>query len=183
MELLKNLEAILFVSGGPIVKSKLASLIGVGKKDIDQLIEEYKAQSDQRGIRIMIHDDTVSLVTSPETSGVIQKLISEELQSNLSKAGLEALTIVLYKGPVTRTEVNFIRGVESSVTLQTLLMRGLIERAPNPNDSRSYIYSSSRSLLKHLGISSLQDLPHYQELKKLKNDEITDAIQHHKMND
>ena len=85
--------------------------------------------------------------------------IEKELSREIGEAGLEVLAIVLYRGPSTRSQIDYIRGVNTSSTVRTLLARGLIERASNPNDSREYLYRPTTELLAHLGVSGVTDLP------------------------
>jgi segregation and condensation protein B len=88
-------------------------------------------------------------------------LIKNELQDSLSNAAAEVVSIVAYKGPISRIEIEAIRGVNCSYTLRSLLLRGLIERNDNPGDGRGYIYSISFDFLKKLGISDVKKLPDY----------------------
>ncbi|HEY4498607.1 MAG TPA: SMC-Scp complex subunit ScpB, partial [Candidatus Paceibacterota bacterium] len=106
-------------------------------------------------------EDEVMLGTAPELSELIQTLTKEELSKDLGKAGLETLSIILYFGPITRSEIDYIRGVNSTFVLRTLLIRGLIERVQNKADQRSFLYKPTFELLSHLGIKDIQHLPEY----------------------
>jgi segregation and condensation protein B len=88
-------------------------------------------------------------------------LVKSELQDSLSNAAMEVVSIVAYRGPVSKTEIEAIRGVNCAYTLRNLLLRGLIERSDNPNDSRGYVYSISFDFLKKLGIEDVKKLPEY----------------------
>ena len=92
---------------------------------------------------------------------MIEELCKEELSRDLGKAGLETLSIVLYRGPITRSGIDYIRGVNSTFILRNLLIRGLVEKIPNPNDQRSFLYRATFDLLSHLGIPRVEDLPEY----------------------
>ena len=100
-------------------------------------------------------------------------MVKSEIQENLSKASLEVLSIVAYRGPVTRAEVEAIRGVNCSFTLRALLMRGLLGRIENPKDNRSYIYKISFDFLKKMGLERIEQLPDFETLSK---DERVDSI-------
>src|SRR3989344_3911323 len=114
-----------------------------------------------RGVTLIEKDDEVMLGTAPEASGMIEELSKEELSRDLGKAGLETLSIVLYRGPITRSGIDYICGVNSTFILRNLLIRGLVEKIPNPNDQRSFLYRATFDLLSHLGIPRVEDLPEY----------------------
>jgi segregation and condensation protein B len=115
-----------------------------------------------RGVQVLEKDGEVMLGTHPEASAIIEQLTKEELNRDLGKAGLETLTIVLYKGPITRAELDYIRGVNSSFILRHLTVRGLVDKVVNPADSRSFLYQPSFEVLQHLGITKKEELPDYE---------------------
>src|SRR6185295_5857915 len=84
----------------------------------------------------------------------------------VGRAGQEVLSAVLYRGPLTRSEIDFIRGVNSSQTLRTLTMRGLVRKVQNPKDSRSFLYEATTELLATLGVARARDLPDYAEVRE-----------------
>ena len=86
------------------------------------------------------------------------------MQESLSKAALEVLAVIAYRGPIARAEIEAVRGVNCSVTVRNLLMRGLIDRYENADDSRGYLYSVSFPFLRELGLSSVAELPDYETL-------------------
>jgi segregation and condensation protein B len=88
------------------------------------------------------------------------------MQEGLSKAALEVLSIIAYKGPISRAEIESIRGVNCSFTLRSLMMKGLLERIDNPKDGRGYLYKISFEFMKKLGIENIDKLPDYQELSQ-----------------
>ena len=118
------------------------------------------------GLRIISKGDRIQMVSSPKNSKYIEKLIKQDLQKELTPASLETLAIVAYKEPITRAEIDEIRGVNSSFMLRNLLIRGLIERRENPKDARSYVYEISFNFLKKLGLKSKKELPEYKKLSK-----------------
>lgn len=168
MNIKSIIESILFSVGEPISIEKIAKILGKNQKIINQTIdilkEDYKNQD--RGLQILIKNEKIQLVSSPENSQYIEKLIKHELQEDLTPASIETLTIIAYKGPITRAEIDEIRGVNSSFILRNLLIRGLIERKGHPEDARAYIYEISFDFLKKLGISSIKELPEYEKLNK-----------------
>jgi segregation and condensation protein B len=161
-----RIEAILFYKNEPVSREDLASFLGVSIEDIDRGLIELTKTLSSRGIRLIQHKDSVSLVTAPEYSDLIEKITKEELKKDLTEASLETLSIVCYKGPVTRKEIEYIRGVNSSMSLRTLLIRGLIERVPSKLDERIYLYSPTTDTLAYLGIGSLTELPSYERMQK-----------------
>ena len=163
------IESILFSIGEPISIEKIAKTIGENmdsvKIIIDELEKEYENQN--RGLRIIKKGEEIQLVSSPNNSSYIEKLIKNELQEDLTSASLEVLAIVAYKGPITRAEIEEIRGVNSSFTLRNLLIRGLVDRKGRSEDSRAYIYEISFDFLKKLGLKSIEELPEYKKLNNL----------------
>lgn len=166
MTLKSKIEALLFYKAEPMSITYLVKILNVSGLNINEVdarnaLVELEEDLSTGGIRIIFKDDTVILGTAPELSDLIEGLAKEELNKNLGRAGLETLTIILYKGPVSKSEIDYIRGVNSGYILRNLLIRGLIERKTNPSDKRTFIYSSSIDLMKHLGIMKIEDLPEY----------------------
>jgi segregation and condensation protein B len=162
------IESILFVSGEPIKIKKIVAVTKFSNEEIKNGIESLKQDlvSTNRGIRIIEKEDEVQMVTNSENAELINTFLKNELEQGLTRASLETLAIVAYRGPLTRMEVEQIRGVNCSFALRYLLLRGLIDRVENPNDSRSWHYKISFDFLKKLNFSRIEDLPRYEELKK-----------------
>ncbi|MDE1988476.1 MAG: SMC-Scp complex subunit ScpB, partial [Patescibacteria group bacterium] len=97
---------------------------------------------------------------------VIETLTREDLVKDLGKTGLETISIILYKGPISRAEIDYIRGARSNFILRNLLMRGLIEKVAKLDDNRAFLYKPSFELLSYLGLSKIEDAPEYAEVKK-----------------
>jgi segregation and condensation protein B len=110
--------------------------------------------------------DEITLGTNPEFSKLIEHLQKEELKKDLSKASLETLSVVLYKNSVTRAEIDYIRGVNSSFTLRMLSIRGLVEKSLDPKDNRRYIYKPTFELLSFMGVKNVEELPEYKEINE-----------------
>lgn len=166
MNLKSIIESILFSVGEPISVDKLAKTLGKNKNLIKKIIEDLESdyKKKNRGLRIIKKGEKIQLVSSSENSLYIEKLIKNELQEGLTPASLEALAVIAYKGPITRAEIEEIRGVNCSFILRNLLIRGLIERKGHPQDARAYIYEISFDFLKKLGLSSIEELPEYKKL-------------------
>lgn len=164
MELEKKIEAILFYTAEPVKVSFLAKTlevkIGIVKIALSSLSESLK----DRGIKLVEHDEEVSLVTSPEFASLIEKIIKEERERDLGRAGIETLTIIAYKGPVTKKEIEYIRGVNSQYALRSLLLRGLIER--NSGVDGKVVYTVTSDTIRFLGLTNISELPEFEDLNK-----------------
>ncbi len=161
MTLSSRIEAILFWKGEPVSFKKLAEILDVSKEQVRDALEGLDESLKDRGITLVRKDDEVLLGTSREMSALIEKLTKEELMKDLGKAGLETLSIILYKGPIKRSEIDYIRGVNSAFIVRNLLVRGLVERISDSKDQRGYLYRPTFDLMTYLGVSKIQDLPEY----------------------
>ena len=164
-----NIESILFVAGEPVSEKKLAHVLSVDsatlKEALSQLGTAYQNNPDS-GLTLLFHKDQVSLATKPEQAPLIELLTKETLQESLTKTQLEVLSIIAYRGPISRPEIEAIRGVNCSFTLRNLLMRELIEREGNPANLRGYVYTLSAPFLMTLGVSAIEELPDYNKLRE-----------------
>lgn len=164
-QLSQNIEAILFHKAEAVSLKELTSILDVSEDALKQSIDELKETLAGRGVALMEHDGSVMLGTTPQTAIVIEKLIKDELDKDLGKAGLETLSIILYRGPVSRSEIDYIRGVNSSYILRNMVIRGLIERRTDPH-KKMFVYKPTFELLSYLGITSVKDLPEYETVQK-----------------
>jgi segregation and condensation protein B len=170
MNLDKKIEALLFFKGEPVKVNDLVRLLRADRNAISSALKQLESALSDRGVRLMSKDDEVMLGTAPEASKLIEDIRREELNKDLGKAGIETLSIVLYRGPVTRAEIDYIRGVNSTFILRNLLVRGLIERVSNPKDQRGFLYKPSFELFSFLGIGKIDELPEFDTVKSdLKN--------------
>ncbi|MDR3558067.1 MAG: SMC-Scp complex subunit ScpB [Candidatus Pacebacteria bacterium] len=171
MNLNAKIEAILFWKAEPVSIKKLASLLStddakISEDEVKAALIELEKNLVGRGVTLVQTDEDVMLGTAKELSPLIEQLTKDELSRDLGKAGLETLSIVLYQGPISRADIDYIRGVNSQFILRALLIRGLVERVENPADARSYLYKTTLDLLSHLGISKVTDLPEYEAVRK-----------------
>lgn len=173
MKLDQSLEAILFHQGVPLSRKRLRELLKCDAAALDTAIEELESRLSNGGLRLVKKDDELMLGTAPEQSALIEQMTKEELSKDLSKAALETLSVVLYKGPITRGEIDHIRGVNSTFILRNLLVRGLVEKIENPTDQRSFLYRPSFDLLQTLGVTEVSGMPGYDEaIAKLASFEV-----------
>ncbi len=162
-----KIEVILFFKGEPVTLKKLEEILKVSKEEITEAVSNLKNNLSGRGVVLIQKEDQISMGTAPEFSILIENLQKEELNKDLSKASLETLSIVLYKSGVSRAEIDYIRGVNSSFTLRALSVRGLVEKTSDPKDSRKYIYKPTLELLSFMGVKSIEELIDYEEVKKM----------------
>jgi segregation and condensation protein B len=165
MQIEQKLEAILFWKGEPMSKKKLGEVLKVSAEEINEAVLKLKENLQSRGVALVENGDDLMLGTAPELSSLLEDLQKEEINKDLSKAALETLSIVMYKNGVSRSEIDYIRGVNSSFTLRALSVRGLIEKITDLKDSRRYIYKPSFELLSYMGVKSVEELPEYAEVK------------------
>lgn len=166
---LPKLEALLFIYGEPIEIKKLAKIFGVKEEEIKSGVAalEEELKKEERGLTLVEDKGRIQLATKPEFSKLLEDLTKEEFAEDLTPAALETLSIVSYAGPISRADLEYIRGVNSSFILRALLMRGLVEREPDPKRPNAFVYTASFDLLKKLGLYKNSDLPEYQKYKDL----------------
>ncbi|MEK7162884.1 MAG: SMC-Scp complex subunit ScpB [Patescibacteria group bacterium] len=162
-------EALLFVYGEPISIKKISGIFKIDQTIADNLIKELeeKLKADNRGLMLIFSNNQVQLTTKPDFSSILENFIKEEFKENLTPASLETLALIAYLGPMSRVQIDYYRGVNSSFILRNLLIRGLIERLPNPQKNNIYLYQPSFDLLKYLGISKIEELPEYDKFKSI----------------
>jgi segregation and condensation protein B len=171
-----QLEAVLFTAGEPMSKKKLASLLDVSVDQVDAALAMLRADLKGRGVALIETKDEVELRTSADAAPLMKKLREGELSRDLGRAGLEALAVVLYReNGATRSEIDWIRGVNSSAIVRSLLLRGLVERIEDPADRRKMRYRATTDALAHLGITTVRQLPRFAELAHETTGAITAA--------
>ncbi|MCL5782148.1 MAG: SMC-Scp complex subunit ScpB [Patescibacteria group bacterium] len=186
MNIEQKIEAILFWKGEPMRIAKLAEMLGIDFVACEQAIERLQALLHDRAVTIVRAGDTVAIGTKGAFSELIEQLTKEELSRDLGKAGTETLSIILYEGPISRSEIDHIRGVNSQFILRNLLIRGLVDRIEDAKDARVFLYKSSMNLLAHLGIGKIEDMPEYESVRKdietFRQSTINDGISGDTMN-
>lgn len=163
MELPNLIESLLFYYAEPLTLAKLAVLVKRSEDEVRDALLVLEERLSSSGVRLLRNNDTVLLGTAPDASTIIEEITKDELSRDLSKSALETLAIVLYKGPLTRSEIDYIRGVNSTFILRNLLIRGLVEKIENPDDQRSFHYRSTFALLEYMGITKKEELPEWSE--------------------
>ena len=158
-----KLQAVLFVAGEPVSKKRLAALLEASPEQLRSAALALRDQLLGTGLALIEAGEDIELRTTPEAAPLIQKLRESELSRDLGKAGLETLAIILYKNGATRSEIDWVRGVNSAAALRSLTLRGLITRNEDANDRRKIRYTTTIEALAHLGLTSVKELPRYEE--------------------
>lgn len=162
LSLFGALESLLFVSDGPVETTQIARALeldaGVVEALLRQLDDEYRGQ--QRGFRLMERNGRFQLVTAPAAAALIETFLNLDMTAKLSAPALETLAVVAYRQPVTRAQVEAVRGVDCSGILRSLLQRGLIEEVDRLDaPGRPVLYGVTDLFMQHFGLTSLQELP------------------------
>ena len=155
-----KLEAILFVAAEPVMTAQLAEALDVAASVIERGLNELDASLLTRGLRLQRHAGRVQLTTAPQLAELIERFLGLEATSHLSRAALETLAIIAYQQPVTRPQIDSIRGVNSDSMMKSLLNKGLIlesGRADGPG--RPILYSTTPEFLQHFGLNSILEMP------------------------
>jgi len=168
LNLSATLEALLFVSGEPCNAEKISSVLKIPVQEVENgmktLDEELK--SNNRGLSILKSEDGFQLTTSSKLKDMVESFTKHGMHEQLSSAASETLAIVAYRGPINKAGIEAIRGVNSSFTLRLLAIRGLIEKYPNPSDSRINLYRVTSDFMCYLGISKIEELPEYEKISQ-----------------
>ncbi|MBR6164698.1 MAG: SMC-Scp complex subunit ScpB [Clostridia bacterium] len=157
-----RIEAILFVAGEAVGIRDMAKALQIDEKALQEALNEIGSEYDyeQRGFLLKRFGDKVQLATRPLYSDDVLRLLQPVQQQSLSQAAMETLAVVAYKQPVTRAEVEQIRGVKCDYSLQSLMMKGLIQEAGRKDTiGRPILYATTDMFLSHFGIRELEDLP------------------------
>lgn len=155
-----QVEGVLFYKAEPVKKRALCALFHVELPLLEEALLELQNRLLSGATRLVVTETEVELVTAPVLDPLIDSIRKDELRRDIGKAGAETLAIVLYRGPITRVEIDRIRGVNSSFILRNLMMRGLVERTTQGKQNQ---YQGTTALLAHLGITTRTDLPGFKE--------------------
>lgn len=167
MTLPAKIEALLFISPRPLSLNKLAALTATDVEQVEAAVKAISAacEGDSRGLRLLRHGQSVQMVSSPDEAKLVADFIKEEQRSELTKPALETLTIIAYRGPIAKVELDTIRGVNCSLIIRNLLIKGLIESSEEKRTMTTR-YSVTFDFLRWLGLNSVEGLPDYLKLNK-----------------
>jgi segregation and condensation protein B len=152
--MLEKVITLLFLSGDPIAIKKMAEFLKITEAEIAENVPYVKSKLEEVGLTILESEEGLSIVTKPEQASFVEEWTKIELQGELTPAALQVLTLVAYLGYPTREQISYIRGVQSSQSIRTLAVRGLINRVGE-------ICSLTADSLKQLGITKVEELPDY----------------------
>ena len=159
-----RIEALLFVAPGAVTPAQLAAALEVPLVEVEQglanLRERYESRAAESGLRLQRHLGRVQLTSTPQAASVIERFLGLDATSRLTRAALEALAIIAYQQPVTRPQIDAIRGVNSDGVLKTLLSKGLVQevgRAEAPG--RPILYGTTPEFLQYFGLNTLDEMP------------------------
>ncbi|HEX3099477.1 MAG TPA: SMC-Scp complex subunit ScpB [Patescibacteria group bacterium] len=163
-ELFSQIESLLFVSNKPLTLKQLVKFTDSNEADIKQALQQLASDRLERGVVLLDAPDGYQLATNSANSEIVKNFLNADLREGLTEATVEVLAIIGYRQPISKAEIEAIRGVNSQYSLRALLMRGLIEKIPNPNDARGSLYQVTTEFLQHMGITSVEELPDFAEL-------------------
>lgn len=179
MQLESKIEGLLFYKGEDVEIKKLAEIFKVSVEEVEEALKKLEVSLSGRGLVIVRKDNQVVLGISADLSPIIEEIRKEEITKELTKSSLETLSIILYKNGVSRSEIDYIRGVNSSFILRNLLVRGLIEKTIDQKDSRRFLYRPTFDTLSFMGVTSVKELPNYEEVRS----QLQEIIKQEEKND
>lgn len=173
-EQISAVEAALFASGEPVAVQALIEMLGVTAPEFEPVLQGLALRYDEdRGVRLMRFDDSLQLCTRPQYMDLIEKVLQPVRKQTLTQAALETLAVVAYRQPVTRMEIEQIRGVQCDRAVATLLHHGLIaEVGRKESIGRPILYGTTEKFLQHFALTSLEALPRLAQVKV--DEELTD---------
>jgi segregation and condensation protein B len=158
------LESLLFVAGKPLTLKDFSKFLALPEETISPLLLTLIEERKTSGVVVLESSEGFQMSTNPSNSTQVKNFLNADLREKLTDATVEVLGIIAYRQPISKAEIEAIRGVNSQYSLRTLLIRGLIEKTPNPQDSRSSLYQTTTEFLQHMGINSVNDLPEFEQL-------------------
>ena len=169
VSLISKIEALLFVSGKPMSFNNLAKVLSVKVPDVKKTVQDLQQLlvDENRGLRLVVTDSSVQLFTAPELHELVEDYLKTQQNSELTRPQLETLAIIAYRGPIIKEVLEQIRGVNCSMILRNLLIRGLVIEQ---DTAQGLVYSTSEDFLSHLGVGSVNELPEYDKLSQ--NDDL-----------
>ncbi len=158
-----SIEAILYAAAKPVEVASLAKLLGVSQELVREAVADVKARynTESSGVHVLEHEGKIQFVTNPACADVVKSFAKEDMGGELTRPSLETLTIIAYRGPITKPEIEQIRGVNCSLILRNLLMRGLVEESEDARGLQP-LYTVSIDFLRHLGLHGVSELPEFE---------------------
>ncbi|MEW6610434.1 MAG: SMC-Scp complex subunit ScpB [Patescibacteria group bacterium] len=174
MSLISQLESFLFISNRPLTVRRLAELVGTGEEAVEAALADLreKTNGEERGVQLVSVGNAYQFATRGEYAKLIAAFVKEELVGEMTRPQLETLTIIAYRGPVAKSELERIRGVNCSLILRNLMIRGLVETVDGQDDAHDPMarllvrYQVTHDFVRFLGLTSVEQLPEYEQLSK-----------------
>lgn len=175
---MNKLESVLFAAGKPLSLKKLAELAGVTVGDVEVALQELQQRyrDGGHGLEVIVHQGEAALATHPENSELVRQFLKREELGELTRPQLEALSVIAYRGPVTKSELEQVRGVNCSLILRNLMIRGLVQVADEAEVMSHY--QVTVDFLSGLGLTSVKELPNFESLSRHENLEQFIAVAH-----
>ncbi len=164
LSLTAKIEALLFYKNESVTIAWLAKALGEDKEAITTALRELEAARANTGIVLQRNGEEIALKTSPEAASLIEACAKDEIAKELTPSALETLSIIMYRGPLPKKEIDYIRGVNSGFILRNLLIRGLIEKQDGAGGS--VLYKPTMDLMSLLGLQSIEDLEEYTKVRE-----------------
>lgn len=160
-----KIESLLFVASRPLGLKKISELLGGDKDEVKKALDELVSESAGRGVQVMEIDKEYQMSTVPDSSKMVKDFLKDEITGELTRPALETLTIIAYRGPISKPELEQIRGVNCSLILRNLMIKGLAE-AKVSDKSGEALYNITFDFMRYLGIKKTSELPDYDKLSK-----------------
>jgi len=164
MDHAQQLGMYLFIKGESVARQEIVRALSITEAQFTDALTICKERVAVLGLSIVDDGKELELRIAPEASAFVETIRKEEFSRDIGKAGIETLSIVLYNGSMSRSEIDYIRGVNSSHILRGLAMRGLLRRVPHPKDDRSFLFEPTTDLLAHLGVQARENLPDFKSV-------------------
>ncbi|MEN9557975.1 MAG: SMC-Scp complex subunit ScpB [Candidatus Parcubacteria bacterium] len=164
IQISNKILSILFAGARPFSIRRLGELCEASTKDVEEAMRVLETQLENLPLMLQTSGNDVQLVTRPEYVDIVKQVVRDEMAGELSRPSLETLTILAYRGPLTRPELEQIRGVHSSLILRNLMLRGLVEEKEDARLGQP-TYAVTFAFIQHLGLKSLEELPDYESLR------------------
>jgi segregation and condensation protein B len=165
-KLKSQILSILFVASKPVSLKELLDSLGLELDQVREAVAAIVADNQSNGIILLANDDKLQLASNPDNSLEVKNFLSLEMREKLSDAALETLAVIAYRQPVSKAEIENIRGVNSQYTIRQLLIRGLIEKSASVTDKRVQNYKTTLEFMQHLGLKDMKELPDFEEITK-----------------
>ena len=164
-----KIGSVLFLSGEPLSLGRMAGIFSCSEEEISNGLETLKEElfGSKVGLSLIKIGDDWQMVTHPDLASVAEHMAKDEIKEDLTPASVETLSLIAYLGPIAKSSIDYVRGVNCGFIIRNLMIRGLIERAPHPKKSNVWLYRPSGEMIRFLGLDSIESLPDYVKYKEL----------------